>query len=115
MNPGFHPFFQRGVHSHVRWWPPHPDEAGGWKKTVGRIFGVQTRLYRMTDCAGMKGQRLSFGDVDLQAHQIESGHQLSHRMLYFNASVHFDEIKFARRSNDELNGACTGVSHGPSN
>jgi len=95
----------------MRWRPPHPDDSGGWKKAVGRIFGVQARFYRMTDCAGMQWQRLSFGDVDLQAHQIESGHQLRHRMLHLNASVYFDEIEFAGRSNEELNGARVGVSN----
>src|SRR5882724_13495826 len=115
VNAGFHTLLDRGIHSHVLWRPPHPDDAGGWEKAIGGIFSVQTCFYGMTYHAWRQGQRLSFGDIDLQAHQIQSSHQLRHRMLHLDARVHFDEIELARRSSEELDSARVGVSDGASN
>src|SRR6185436_11620461 len=61
-------------------------------------------------------QRRAAGYRDLLAHQIESRHQLSHRMLYLQTSVHLEKIKIARHVRiEKLNCAGAHVVHAPGN
>src|SRR5207253_4860361 len=59
-----------------------------WKKIVLRVFGIDAALDRMAPPAHfflLERQRSTRGDIDLLAHEIDSGNQLRNRMFDLQA------------------------------
>ena len=44
----------------------------------------------------ISGKRLALRDPDLALDDIDSRHELRHRMLHLHARIHFDEVELAR-------------------
>src|ERR1041384_2506941 len=78
------------------------------------IFSVETSfdgVACLADIRLLKRQALTFGDFDLNLHQIESGDHLGHRVLYLKPVIYFDEVELARGSEDQLYRAGIGVPY----
>src|SRR5579871_5664474 len=112
MDAHFHPIAQRGVHTYMFRRTPAMDESGGWKKTVGRILGVQPCFDRMANGSRIFRYRFAFRDLDLQSHKIEPRDQLRDGMLHLDARVYFDEIEFSRGSEQKFHCAGARISDG---
>ena len=57
-----------------------------------------------------EGQRLAFGDRDLQMDEVETGDQLGDGVLYLEACVDFEEIEVLLVVEQELDGARVDVA-----
>ena len=91
---------------------PSAHAPAGGQKVVGWVFRVEARLDGMA--AERKvflavAQRLSLGDAQLLAHQIQAGDFLRDGMLHLQAGVHFQEPELAA-VHQELDGAGGGVA-----
>src|SRR5262249_17731332 len=60
-----------------------------------RIFCVDAHLDRVTAARRTTGrrQRLACGNVQLLAHDVDTGHELANRMLDLQSSVELDEVE----------------------
>src|SRR3954447_21273768 len=56
-----------------------------------------------------QGQGLSLRHLELPAYQVQPGDPFGYGMLHLQPGVHFQEIKFLRRIEDELDGAGASV------
>src|ERR1700734_3320483 len=54
------------------------------------------------------------GDFDLQAHEVESGHEFGHGMLDLQTGVHFEEVKATRVVGEELDRSGIVITGGAS-
>ena len=61
----------------------------------------------------MDAHRLSGGDAQLLAHEIDAVGKLRHRMLDLNACVHLQEEELARRRKQKFDRARADISDGP--
>ena len=57
-------------------------------------------------------QRVALRHEQLQAHEVEPGHQFGDRVLDLEAGVDLEEEELARRRHDELDGAGADVVDG---
>ena len=119
---------------------PHPGAVGRNGELVEvpgrrepsqcRVFGIQAGLYGVADRAPghrsvhLVGQGEPSGDEELQAHQVEPGHLLGHRVLHLETGVHLQEVGVAVAwvaggsgvapgVEDELDRAGVDVANGP--
>src|SRR6185295_11712528 len=99
--------------------PQKGDSTGRRQKVVLRVFRVDTTLDGVTlptNVTLRKRKRGARGHRDLFAHQVEPGNQFSHRMLYLQAGVHLEKIKFARHVGvKELDRSGADVAHATGN
>jgi hypothetical protein len=94
---------------------PQQHGAGRRQEVARRILGIQPGLDRVpveADRALLEGQRPSLGHLDLETHQVESGHELGHRVLHLEPGVHFEEVERATRRQHELDGAGPDIADG---
>src|SRR6266571_7843089 len=91
------------------------DPSRRWKEIVFRVFRIDSTLNRVavpTDFILFERKRRPIRDRDLFAHEVDSSHEFSHRMLDLQARVHLEEIKLTRGFSDEkLNRAGANIIH----
>ena len=67
-------------------------------RRVGRVLCVEPYLDRMPTCCGRRSREVaSLGHRELQLDEVHPGHQLGHRVLHLEASVHLEEEEAVRR------------------
>ena len=89
------------------------DVAASWPRSAIRFHRLQidARLY----CSPPRGVRsymsnaLAVGDIELQAHEIESGHRFRHRVFDLKAGVEFNESEGAVAAQQELDRPEAGI------
>ena len=72
--------------------------AGVGEEIVVRVLGVHAAFHGRAapgDVLLPERQGRAGGDLDLQAHQVEPGHQFGHRVLHLQAGVHLEEVEAA--------------------
>ena len=59
-------------------------------------------------------QLLACRHTNLKMHEIQSGHQLCHRMLHLQTRIHLKEVEIPLLIDKELDRSCVRVPGGPS-
>ena len=101
-----------------------PGPSGGRKRSIrprrgreaaGGILGVQPDLERVAAPRRAPGraERLARGDPQLLPHEVDSGHELAHRVLDLQPRVELDEVEAAVGAEQELEGARVLVADRP--
>src|SRR5262249_13644081 len=92
------------------------DSTRTWKEVVIRILGVNAtfdsgpaHLYLLLS----EAERLASRDPYLLVHQVAANHQLGHRMLDLQPSVHFQEVEMLFLIDQEFNGSGVRVAGCP--
>ena len=73
------------------------DEAGRRQEIVVGIFGIDAALDGVAadfDVFLHEAQRFAVGDLNLAAHDVDTGDRLGYGMLDLDARVDFHEVKF---------------------
>src|SRR6185503_8574851 len=80
------------------------DDAGGRPEILGRVFRVDPNLDRVAVQAhtALLRKALPRRDRELCVGEVETGHELGHRVLHLQAGVHLDEVEAAVRVEQEL-------------
>ncbi len=79
------------------------DAPGGGHEPGGGVLAVEAELDRVAARDGREvGDRLSGGDAELLAHEVEAGDLLAHGVLDLEARVHLEERDRAVRADEEL-------------
>ena len=97
----------------------HVEPAGGGQELRVGVFGADARLDRVAVDAQFvlqQRQRLARGHAQLPLHEVEAGDRFGHRVLDLQPGVHLHEkeaqVAICSRLGDELDRACTDVTHG---
>ena len=77
------------------------------EKIVLRILGINAALDRMPAKHNIflrERQRSALGYQNLQLHEIQTGHQLGHRMFHLQARVDFEKVEVLPAVEKKLDG-----------
>src|SRR5262249_39487088 len=83
-------------------------DTGGWKEGISGALCIESSLHcvpRACDLVLNKTQRLTFGNLDLQLHEVHAGDHFGNRMLDLQPCIDFDEVKLPGRPQYELDSA----------